>query len=88
MRRPDDLVAFLEQEKRRDTANAIQEKISKKEVSIDNQFIALGMTDMENSNSDCFSGKSLVDVDIHASIVIDPYKLRDGIEYVIISNII
>lgn len=79
MRRPNDLVAFLEQEKRVETANAMYEKISKKEVSIDNQFKGLGLEDVESSNSDCFLwDKSLGDVDLYTSIVID-YKLRDGI---------
>lgn len=86
MRRPYDLLGFLEQEKRKETANAIYKKISRKEVSIDNQFVGLGMADAENSNSDCFSwDKSLADIDVHASIVID-YRLKDGIEWVI-SNI-
>lgn len=80
MRRPYDLLAFLEQEKHRETANAIYKKISRKEVSIDNQFVGLGIADIENSNSDCFLwDKSLADIDVHASIVID-YRLRDDIE--------
>lgn len=80
MRRPYDLLAFLEQEKRREKANAIYKKISRKEISIDNQFVGLGISDIENSNSDCLLlDKSLTDVDVHASIVID-YRLRDGIE--------
>lgn len=80
MRRPYDLLAFLEQEKRRETANAIYKKISRKEVSINNQFVGLDMTDADSSNSDCFLwDKSLGDVDVHASIVID-HRARDGIE--------
>lgn len=80
MRRPYDLLAFLEQEKRREKANAIYKKISRKEISIDNQFVGLGISDIENSNSDCLLlDKSLTDVDVHASIVID-YRLRDGID--------
>ncbi|KYM81213.1 Tetratricopeptide repeat protein 17 [Atta colombica] len=80
MRRPYDLLGFLEQEKRRETADAIYKKISRKEVSIDNQFVGLSMVDAENSNSDCFLwDKSLADVDVHASIMID-YKLKDGID--------
>jgi len=80
MRRPYDLLGFLEQEKRRETADAIYKKISRKEVSIDNQFVGLSMVDAENSNSDCFLwDKSLADVDVHASIMID-YKFKDGIE--------
>ncbi|XP_070162882.1 tetratricopeptide repeat protein 17-like isoform X1 [Polyergus mexicanus] len=80
MRRPYDLLAFLEQEKRRETANAIYKKISRKEVSIDNQFASLGIADTENSNSDCFLwNKSLADVNVHASIMID-YRFRDGID--------
>ena len=80
MRRPYDLLGFLEQEKRRETADAIYNKISRKEVSIDNQFVGLSIVDAENSNSDCFSwDKSLADVDVHASIIID-YRLKDGIE--------
>lgn len=80
MRRPYDLLGFLEQEKRRETADAIYKKISRKEVSIDNQFVGLSMADAENSNSDCFSwDKSLADVDVHASIIID-YRLKNGIE--------
>lgn len=87
MRRPYDLLGFLEQEKRREAADAIYKKISRKEVSIDNQFVGLGMADAESSNSDCFSwDKSLADVDVHASIVID-YRLKDGIEWVVASNI-
>lgn len=79
MRRPDDLVAFLEQEKCREMANEIHKKISRKEVSIDNHFVGLGMTDTESSNSDCFLwDKSIADVDVHTSIVVD-YRLRDGI---------
>ncbi|KYN15443.1 Tetratricopeptide repeat protein 17 [Trachymyrmex cornetzi] len=80
MRRPYDLLGFLEQEKCRETADAIYKKISRKEVSIDNQFVGLSMADAENSNSDCFSwDKSLADVDVHASIIID-YRLKDGID--------
>lgn len=80
MRRPYDLLAFLEQEKRQETANAIYKKITRKEVSIDNQFLGLGMADVESSNSECFlSEKSLTDVDVHASIVVD-YRFRDGVK--------
>ncbi|XP_012227252.1 tetratricopeptide repeat protein 17 [Linepithema humile] len=80
MRRPYDLLAFLEQEKRKETANAIYKKISRKEVSINNQFVGLGMTDADSSNSDCFLwDKSLGDVDVHASIVID-HRARDEID--------
>ncbi|EZA50628.1 Tetratricopeptide repeat protein [Ooceraea biroi] len=80
MRRPDDLMAFMEQEKRREAANAIYKKISRTEVSIDNQFMGLGMADVESSNSDCFLwDKSMLDVDVHASIVLDP-GLRNGID--------
>lgn len=79
MRRPYDLLAFLEQEKRRETANTIYKRISRKEVSIDNQFADLGMADTESSNLDCFLwDKSLADIDVHASIIID-LKYRDGI---------
>lgn len=57
----------------------IYKKILRKEVSIDNQFIELGMSDTESSNSDCFLwDKSLADVDVHASIIVD-YRQRDGI---------
>ncbi|XP_014469374.1 PREDICTED: tetratricopeptide repeat protein 17 isoform X2 [Dinoponera quadriceps] len=79
MRRPYDLLAFLEQEKRRETANAIYKRISRKEVSIDNQFADLGVADTESANLDCFLwDKSLADIDVHASIMID-LKHRDGI---------
>lgn len=80
MRRPHDLLAFLEQEKRQEIANAIYKRITRKEVSIDNQFLGLGMADVESSNSECFLWeKSLADVDVHASIVVD-YRSRDGIK--------
>ncbi|XP_011868164.1 PREDICTED: tetratricopeptide repeat protein 17 isoform X3 [Vollenhovia emeryi] len=80
MRRPYDLLGFLEQERRRESADAIYKKISRKEVSIDNQFVGLGLADAESSNSDCFSwDKSLADVDVHASLVVD-YRLKDGID--------
>ncbi|XP_070517134.1 tetratricopeptide repeat protein 17-like isoform X4 [Cardiocondyla obscurior] len=80
MRRSYDLLGFLEQEKRKETADAIYKKISRKEVSIDNEFVGLSMADMESSNSDCYSwDKSLADIDVHASIVVD-HRLRDGID--------
>ncbi|XP_025159816.1 tetratricopeptide repeat protein 17 isoform X3 [Harpegnathos saltator] len=79
MRRPYDLLAFLEQEKRRETANAIYKRISRKEVSIDNQFADLDIADTESSNLDCFLwDKSLADIDIYDSIMID-LKHRNGI---------
>lgn len=83
MRRPHDLLTFLEQERRRETADTMYKKISRKEVSIDNQFMGLGMTDVENSNSECFLWDKVVNMDVHTSIVID-HKLRHGIEYVVI----
>ncbi|XP_011638804.1 tetratricopeptide repeat protein 17 [Pogonomyrmex barbatus] len=79
MRRPYDLLGFLEQEKRRETANAIYKKISRKEVSIDNQFVGLSIADAENSNSDCFLWDKSLDIDVHASLIID-YRLKDGID--------
>lgn len=79
MRRPYDLLSFLEQEKRWETASAIYKRISRKEVSIDNQFADLDIADTESSNLDCFLwDKSLADIDVYASIMID-LKHRDGV---------
>ncbi|XP_033211674.1 tetratricopeptide repeat protein 17 isoform X2 [Belonocnema kinseyi] len=77
IRRPYDLISFLEQEKRREDADRLYKQMIARKASIDSQWTGLDTAaDIENriysSDQDCLlAGKPFVDIDLYASVATD-----------------
>lgn len=77
MKRPYDLPAFLEQEKRMIAVETLHQKIMARKVALDSQIAILNsIGDLESwlqsSNPECISSKKLLeDFDFYASVATD-----------------
>lgn len=84
MRRPYDLISFMEQEKRRDTVGTLYKKIMARKAAIDKQWVGLdSATEVENRfysmDPDCLlAGKPFSDLDLYASVATDG-SFRKGV---------
>lgn len=84
MRRPYDLLSFLEQGNRRDSVNKLFESMRTRKALIDNQFVGLhSASDVENglhmTDIDCLSREQYdIELDFHQSVVING-NTREGI---------
>lgn len=88
MKRPNDLPAFLEQEKRMNIVQSLHKKIMARKMVLDSQIAVLNsIGDLESwlqsSNPECISNRKLLeDFDFYASVATDG-SYRKGVTYVV-----